>query len=128
MRMRCNRPSFPSYPKYGGRGITMDPRWEKFSNFFEDMGERPPGTSLDRIDGKGNYTKSNCRWADQETQTMNRARGVFHIVFQGKTKSLSRWCNELGLPRSTARKRHRRLGIPYDAVFEQLLAERQASH
>lgn len=73
MKGRCNGdPESDRYKDYAGRGITYDPRWEEFENFLADMGEPPKGTSLDRIDNDGNYTRKNCRWADRLTQRVNQ--------------------------------------------------------
>ena len=73
MMTRCYNPNDPRRWKYyGGKGITVCPRWvESFSNFFADMGFMPPGKSLDRKDSGGNYDPGNCRWADQKTQVHN---------------------------------------------------------
>lgn len=72
MRYRCLYPLHPRYSDYGGRGITVCERWAQFSNFLADMGERPDGMTLDRIDPNGNYEPSNCRWATKLQQRWNR--------------------------------------------------------
>src|SRR5437868_4158760 len=70
---RCNNPTSDSFAAYGGRGIQVCDRWaESFSAFVEDMGERPPRTTLDRIYNGGNYERSNCRWATQREQNLNQ--------------------------------------------------------
>lgn len=72
MLTRCRNPRNQHYAAYGGRGIKVCPRWSNFENFVTDMGVRPEGTSLDRIDPNGNYEPSNCRWTDTLTQNRNR--------------------------------------------------------
>lgn len=72
MRGRCNNPLDANYKHYGGRGISVCARWDDFSAFLEDMGEKPsPDHSIDRIDNNGNYEPSNCRWATKLTQSRN---------------------------------------------------------
>ena len=62
------------------KDVTYCERWEKFENFFADMGERPKGTTLDRINTHGNYEPNNCRWANDETQQNNRTSNVKYAI------------------------------------------------
>lgn len=74
MIQRCSNPKLPYYENYGGRGITVCERWKTFSNFYHDMGQRPDGTSINRIDTNGNYEPSNCNWATRKEQQQNRKK------------------------------------------------------
>lgn len=75
MKERCDSPDAAYYENYGGRGITYDPRWAKFSVFWGDMCEGyQEDLELDRIDPDGNYSKENCRWATESMQGFNQRR------------------------------------------------------
>lgn len=95
MRQRCINPKDAAYHKYGGRGIKVCKRWSKFENFYEDMGPRPKGKSLDRINNSKGYSPSNCRWATHIEQALNTRQSI-KITMGGVTKSAAQWSKTLG--------------------------------
>lgn len=100
MIARCTNPNQAGWEHYGGRGITVCNEWRRFEAFFADMGERPEGKSLDRIDVNGNYEKSNCRWATQSEQ-MSNTRHNRWITYQGEAYTLSALARKFGLGTKT---------------------------
>jgi hypothetical protein len=74
MLQRCQNPKHPKYLGWGGRGITVCERWQTYQSFLDDMGERPPGLTLDRIEVNGPYAPGNCRWASALEQRLNQRR------------------------------------------------------
>lgn len=111
MLRRCRDPNNHKFPIYGGRGISFCERWADFSEFLADMGEKPPGMTLDRIDVDGNYEPSNCRWASHKTQANNKTCNRL-IEWNGRTLTCSEWADELGISFVALRMRlHRGWGI-----------------
>ena len=107
IKERCCNPSSKDWANYGGRGISICDQWNlSFTNFLADMGERPEGMSIDRIDNNAGYTKENCRWASQITQGNNR-RTCVYIDFNGKSQSIADWSREVGIERKTLEYRIR---------------------
>lgn len=97
MLARCSNPKASRYEQYGGRGIAVCDRWLSFENFLNDMGERPEGLSLDRIDPDGGYSKENCRWASTSQQSNNRRNNVF-VDYEGKRYTIKQLSDLLDVP------------------------------
>lgn len=105
---RCENPNVESYPRYGGRGISVFPEWrESFEAFLEYVGMCPAGkNSIGRKDSDKNYEPGNVQWEDIVEQNNNKS-DTLKITFQGTTLSLSKWCERLNLPRNTIASRIR---------------------
>lgn len=101
-RVVSNDPVKAKY--YKNKGIIVCDRWKDFKNFLADMGERPKGATLDRIDGNGNYEPSNCKWATGKEQSRNLSNSLV-ITYKGKSKNINEWVEELGLRYSRLRNR-----------------------
>lgn len=79
MIQRCSNTKHARYKDYGGRGITVCEKWKKWSGFFEDMGRRPEGFEIERVDNNKGYCKENCIWATQQTNAQNRRKYTNNI-------------------------------------------------
>lgn len=102
---RCRNKNDPAFARYGGRGITVCAEWKSFDVFLRSMKHRPsPAHSIDRIDNDAGYSKTNCRWATQQQQNRNR-RDTRMLTFEGETKPLCDWADELGFKRMTLLRR-----------------------
>lgn len=101
---RCTDPNHARYADYGGRGIKVCERWQVFENFLADMGERPAGTSIDRINNDGDYEPDNCRWATKTQQARN-CRTNHTLTIDGQTRSVAEWVELRGLNYRTVMSR-----------------------
>lgn len=97
MIQRCDNPRSTDWQWYGGRGVKVCERWKDFALFLEDMGERPPGMTLDRVDVDGDYTPDNCRWASAVEQARNR-RNSRLIEHEGETRTIAEWSELRSIP------------------------------
>lgn len=116
MLQRCTNPKHRKWPDYGGRGIQVCESWKKYEDFFSDMGARPDGMTIDRIDNDGDYTPENCRWATP-TEQMNNRRNNRVFVINGERLTLSQACRKFQINKSTARNRLSR-GMDIEAAME----------
>lgn len=92
MKCRCLNPHHIAFKRYGGRGIKVCDRWMNYYNFIEDMGIRPEGKTLDRIDGNGNYCKENCRWSTPKEQSQNFSKSF--LYFKGEKMHWKDFCRK----------------------------------
>lgn len=123
MRTRCSNQKHPAYKHYGGRGIAVCERWNDFECFFEDMGSRPKGMTLDRIDGDQGYFKENCKWSTPKEQSNNLSNNR-RVVFKGVDYTHAQLAEHLGLNYQTLRSRIDR-GSPLDAPLR-IISPRRA--
>ena len=121
MKTRCKNPKSRCFKDYGGRGIKVCDRWDRsFVDFLSDMGPRPPGTSLDRIDLSLGYEPGNCRWATSKQQASNRSDNVF-LIHDGQRMCLAEWSTKTGLKSDAIAARLRRGWSVDRALTEPLL-------
>lgn len=123
---RCRNPRDPGFKNYGGRGISVCARWLKFKNFADDMGPRPDGMTLDRINNDGNYEPGNCRWTTRQKQNSNRRNCI--LVNDGDERiTLKEFCRRHGLRYRPIVKRIKDRGWPLEIALTAPLGTRLES-
>jgi len=117
-KKRCNNPKGHDRVNYGGRGIKMCPEWESsFAAFYLELGPRPKGYSLDRIDVNRGYEPGNCRWATIDEQSNNR-RNCHYVNFEGERMTISQCARRVGVRPMRLRHQLRDLGLPLDGAIK----------
>lgn len=116
MNDRCHNPQSKSWDRYGGRGITICEAWKDFNQFYADMGPRPEGHTLERIDNALGYSSDNCRWATVSEQNRNTRRTRL-VEINGVTKCVTDWCEHLGINKRTVINRINRGHWPIDKAL-----------
>ena len=119
MIQRCTNPNNEAYCYYGGRGIGVCDDWLDFSKFFMDMGVRPKGTTIERLDSNSWYCKENCKWATRLDQNNNTRRNVFY-AHNGTYKTLAAWCREFGLEYNAIYQKITRGGQTFEGIINDL--------
>jgi hypothetical protein len=104
MRSRCNNPHDKNYKNYGGRGITVCKRWDSYTNFINDMGQRPSGFSIERIDNSKGYSPENCTWASRRQQSLNKRTTVF-VIYKGEKRPLVEVTSEADVSHLNVRRK-----------------------
>jgi len=117
MKRRCSAKNPYAYKYYAGRGIKVCDRWlDSFENFYEDMGEKPKGLSIDRINNDGDYCPENCKWATRAEQARN-TRANKMITWKGETKCVNEWARIVGFQEHVIRRRLERGRSVKDILF-----------
>lgn len=132
MKQRCLNPNGARFHRYGGRGISVCDRWRNsFENFFKDMGPRPDGLTLDRIDNDGDYKPGNCRWATRAQQQSNRSANHMVEAF-GERMNVTQWALRTGIKRNSIYNRLKSgwpaeiaLSAPPNYAYQKRLRSRQ---
>lgn len=117
MIQRCTNPKAGQYKDYGGRGIRVCDRWRDYKLFAADVGPRPDGLSLDRIDNNRGYEPGNCRWATRLEQNSNKRNCIYVLVVNGERVTLSEYCRRVKLPYRPIVKRIQDRHWPIDVAL-----------
>lgn len=123
MKQRCTNPNNARWKNYGERGITYTEDWETFEGFYKDMGERPLGLSLERVDVNGNYCKENCVWATPQQQVRNQTRRCTNT----SKRTGVRWVKEKKLWLANITINYKAVFLGYFKSFEAACESRQAA-
>jgi len=108
MLRRCYNTKSQRYYTHGSRGIYVCNDWkESFVNFYNDLGPKPDGKTLDRVDNNSNYTKDNCKWSTPKEQALNRRTNRL-FTLEGETKTISEWATQFGISHGSMTKRLRK--------------------
>lgn len=127
MKARCYNKNHSAYSRYGGRGIKVCDSWlNSLENFVKDMGIRPDGMTLDRIDNDGNYTPDNCKWSTKHEQVINR-RINRKITYKGRTDYIAQFAIDYGINLNTLHDRLRR-GWSIDDAIERPVAKKLTNY
>lgn len=122
MIQRCCNPKSPPYKYYGARGIRVCERWRNsFSAFLEDMGPRPYGKEIDRVDNDGDYMPGNCRWTTRKAQMQN-TRGTRLVTYKGKMLSIAEVAAAMGILRHRIDWRVSKYRITHQAAVDHYVA------
>ena len=121
IKRRCTNSKRPDFKYYGGRGITICDRWRSFAAFYADMGDCPPGCSVDRIDNDLGYSPENCRWADARTQSRNR-RIPHTSINVGSAHGMAKINDDIARHIYRSRGPNRQIAAQYD-VSESLVRQ-----
>lgn len=118
MKKRCYNKKSKDYKNYGARGIIVCDRWlDSIDNFIEDMGERPKGHTLDRVDVNGNYEPNNCKWSNSIEQRTNTRRNVYYM-YKGQEMTLTEWSEILPLTFNQLRYRLKEKGLSIEEALK----------
>lgn len=116
MRRRCLNPAHPHWMLYGGRGIKICDRWvDDYDAFFDDMGLRPAGYTIERRDNDEGYNPGNCYWASRKEQAQNRHTARM-VTIEGRTQSITSWLKEIGASETTFYKKLK-AGVPLEKAL-----------
>jgi hypothetical protein len=117
MMQRCYDQNSTAYNRYGARGINVCEKWQTFEGFYEDMGDKPEGMSLERKDNDGDYCPENVVWAGWKAQANNR-RSNRILEHRGKSQTLTQWADEINMKPQTLHARIFRYGWPVEKALE----------